>query len=768
MMTRPIRLVLLALLMVPVVAATLSSCTELSPEAKKATHHERGMAYLDKAQYREAIIEFKNVVQIDPKDAEGHYRLALAFLKIGSFPDMQAAFGELRKSVEIDPANRDAQVKLAELYLLAREPKKAREHAEVVLAAAPRDTEGLILRGRSLIGEEEFEQGIAELKKALELDPKNIRIHLDLARTYLQMKNASAAEATLRQALQVEPASTDVQLALGDLRILTGRPDLAEAEYKRAVEMAPDNNLLYMKLGGFYQLLHKWAEAESMYLALAARKPKDEAPQILLGDFYTESGERDKALAGYRRAVELNPESPAARDKLVMHYLDVGKLEEAAPMVKAIVDKDPKNPTSRFFDARLRLARGNPDEAIELLQQVLHDGGQSAVAHQYLGVAFAQKNDTAQARRELAEAVKLAPNQPDIRTSLAAVHLAEGSNDLAVEQAQAAIRLRPRNLQAIGILGDAYLRKGELGKAKQVFDAIVKAVPKDTFSHYRLGMIARAEKSPADAITHFENALAGNPNNIDALARIVAIKVEQGKQNEAVERVTRQIQSSPGNPLLHNLLGRVWMQAGNSGKAEEAFKQGAKADPALPLSYMNLAELYEQTGHLDEAIREYEAALKNNPKLASAHSLLGMIHERRQEYDKAKVHYQEALKLDPKFAPAANNLAWIYAERGGDVDAALSLARSAREQLPQDPSVADTLGWLYYKKNAYLRAIGFLKEAAEKMPDNPVVHYHLGMAYFKNGDTVSARKTLQQSLKLNKSFQGSEEAQQTLKTLKEI
>ncbi|MCI0567375.1 MAG: tetratricopeptide repeat protein, partial [Acidobacteria bacterium] len=209
-------------------------------------------------------------------------------------------------------------------------------------------------------------------------------------------------------------------------------------------------------------------------------------------------------------------------------------------------------------------------------------------------------------------------------------------------------------------------------------------------------------------------------------------------------------------------------QAGNHARAEEAFKQGVQLDPALPLSYMNLAELYDRTGHLEEAMQEYEAALQKNPQLASAHSLLGMLHERRQNFEQAKVHYRDALKLDPKFAPAANNLAWIYAEQGGDVDAALSLARNAREQLPQDPSIADTLGWVYYKKNAYLRAIGFLKEAAEKMPDNPLVQYHLGMAYYKYGDNVSARKTLQLSLKLNRSFPGAEEARQTLKALKEI
>jgi tetratricopeptide (TPR) repeat protein len=726
------------------------------------------MAYLKNQQYQEALLEFKNVLQIDPKDADGHYQLALTYLKLGSFPDVQAAFGELRRTVEIDPANRDAQLKLGELYLLSREPVKARERADLILASTPRDPDGLILRGRSLIGLQDFQQGILELKKALELDPKNVRIYLDLARAYAQMKDYAAAEATLNQAVTAMPQSTDARLALGDLRLMSGHPDAAEAEYRRALEMAPDNDMLYQKLAAFYQLGHKWVDAESTYLLLASRKTTDERPQILLGDFYTEMGDRDKALSSFQRAQKINPNSTIVRDRLLTHYLDTGKLDEAEQRVKAILDKNGKDPAGRFFDARLRLARGKLDEAMQLLQEVVRDEPKFAPAHEYMGLAYMMKNDVSQARRELNEAVQLVPTSAPVRTELAALYLSDGSYDLAVTEAQIAIRLNPRNLQAITILGDAYLRKGDLAKGRQVFETLAKAFPKDPFSHYRLGLIARAERNDPNALSHFEEALLGNPQYIDALTQIAAIRLTQGKPNEARERVHKQLDVAPKNPMLYNLLGRLWMQAKDFSLAEEAFKKAIELDPSVPLSYMNLAETYSHTGRLEEAAREYEAVLKTNPKVASAHALLGMIYEKRKDTGKARVHYQEALKLDPKFAPAANNLAWIYGEEGGDIDQALTLAQTARKQLPQDPSVADTLGWLYYKKNAYLRAIGFLKEAAEKMPDNPVIQYHLGMAYYKNGNTVPAKKALQLSLKLNPGFAGAAEAQQVLKGIKEL
>src|SRR2546428_125066 len=235
--------------------------------------------------------------------------------------------------------------------------------------------------------------------------------------------------------------------------------------------------------------------------------------------------------------------------------------------------------------------------------------------------------------------------------------------------------------------------------------------------------------------------------------------------SEGRDRVPRQLAASPSSPLIHNLLGQLVFEAKGVERAEAAFKKAIELNEALSISYLNLAELYRRTGKVDQAIQEYEAALVKDPKLLSVQVLLGIIHAQRKEYDKAKVRYQEALKINSKFAPAANNLAWILSEQGGNIDVALNYAQTAREQQPEDPNIADTLGWIYYKKNAYLKAATLLKEAAEKLPDNPIVQYHYGLAQQKNGDVAGAKKSLQASLKLSQTFSGANEARRILKEL---
>ena len=112
-----------------------------------------------------------------------------------------------------------------------------------------------------------------------------------------------------------------------------------------------------------------------------------------------------------------------------------------------------------------------------------------------------------------------------------------------------------------------------------------------------------------------------------------------------------------------------------------------------------------------------------------------------------------------------HNLASNIGEDGGNLDVALGLAQTAKEQAPEDPVMSDTLGWIYYKKHVYTKAIGLLQETAAKLPENAVVHYHLGMAYLKNDNTDLAKQALTKALQLGRDFTGREEAREALKTL---
>ena len=109
----------------------------------------------------------------------------------------------------------------------------------------------------------------------------------------------------------------------------------------------------------------------------------------------------------------------------------------------------------------------------------------------------------------------------------------------------------------------------------------------------------------------------------------------------------------------------------------------------------------------------------------------------------------------------------MLAEEGPnqDLQRAFLLAQAAHDAAPQDPQIADTLGWVLYKQGAIPRAAQLLGEAAEKLPTNAEVLYHLGMAQAKLGRNDEARASLTKSLELQADHPGAAEAKATLATL---
>ncbi len=120
------------------------------------------------------------------------------------------------------------------------------------------------------------------------------------------------------------------------------------------------------------------------------------------------------------------------------------------------------------------------------------------------------------------------------------------------------------------------------------------------------------------------------------------------------------------------------------------------------------------------------------------------------------------MALNPGFAPAANNLAYIYCEYLGDTEKALRLAKTAREGAPDNPNIADTLGWALYKQSNYEWALTYLKESAAKLPDNAEVLFHLGMTQYQLGNYDEAKQTLGRALEKGGEFKGAAEAKRAL------
>ena len=255
---------------------------------------------------------------------------------------------------------------------------------------------------------------------------------------------------------------------------------------------------------------------------------------------------------------------------------------------------------------------------------------------------------------------------------------------------------------------------------------------------------------------------------IEALGAIAQVHFAQGDPKAAFARVEQALRGSKNPAGIHQLLGQMSFSVKEYGKAIEYLERAVSQNPELTAAYYTIGNAYAAQKRFDAALDQYRKVVTKNPKAIPAYMMIGTLYDRQKQPAKANEAYQKILDIDKNFAPAANNLAWNYAEHGGNIDVALTLAQKAREARANDPSVADTLGWIHFKKKSYPTAIALFKESSEKFKDNnPTVLYHLAQAHDKNGEEELARQSLKKALALNAEFSELQDAKKLLASLGE-
>ncbi|MGA7391284.1 MAG: tetratricopeptide repeat protein, partial [Terrimicrobiaceae bacterium] len=229
--------------------------------------------------------------------------------------------------------------------------------------------------------------------------------------------------------------------------------------------------------------------------------------------------------------------------------------------------------------------------------------------------------------------------------------------------------------------------------------------------------------------------------------------------------IKAELQRSPQSSVLNFLEGKVYAAQGEWNRAESSLTHAIALDPNFASAYSLLISSYLARNELPQAIAQLQTVLAKNPKDVRALMLSAIIYEKMSDFSAARDAYEKLLSVDPSFAPALNNLAYLYAERLKDLDKALELAQKARTLLPSNPAVADTLGWILYKRADYQQALTLLQESAQNLPHNAEIQFHLGMANYSMGRTNEARAAFGRAVVELGDFPGREEAQRRLALL---
>ena len=181
------------------------------------------------------------------------------------------------------------------------------------------------------------------------------------------------------------------------------------------------------------------------------------------------------------------------------------------------------------------------------------------------------------------------------------------------------------------------------------------------------------------------------------------------------------------------------------GRSAEAHQQLAEMQtdyldqPAqLRRAYEVDADLYMREKRHSEAINAYTHALQVVPDDPDLLYGRGLAYAEMGKIDLAVGDFRRLLQIKPNDIDASNALGFTLADANRDLPEAEKLISMARAAKPNDPSIADSWGWLQYRLGNLNQAAEVLRSAWQSGKDADV-GVHLGEVLWKEGQREQAQ-----------------------------
>jgi tetratricopeptide (TPR) repeat protein len=736
-------------------ALLLASCSR-DPKVQAQRYVDTGNNFFNKAKYKEAAIMYRRALQKDLRFGEAYYRLALTDMKLGSYG---TAAGELRRAVELQPANTDAAIKLADIYLIASVQDtthqqqmldEARDLAGKLLQRDPNSYDAHRIQGQIALLQKNYADAVKEFQKADAAKPAQP----DLAVAYFQALVASGqipeAEKLARGVIEKQKNFSPIYDVLYIQYMRQNKPDEAEKVLKLKVDNNPKQSGYLLQLAQHYFMLNRRPDLDTTIARLTDEKTFPEG-HLLAGDFfYFRAHDFDRAQREYEAGEKAFPKEKAVYQKrMVELYAVTGKNPEANALLAAVLKDNPKDNDAIAMRAALMLTTGNRDQinaAANDLQGLVTKNPQNHLLRFNLARAMLAKGDVEAARLQLEEAIKLRPDFLVAREVLGRIYLAKGDFARALKSSDEIIGIDRNNLAAHLIRSSALLGMNDRDKAREELDFITKTFPQNPDARYQVGFLAYQEKDYKRAEQIWSDLYKANPADRRGLVGVTETLAAQGRLKDAISETEKASEREPQRRDLKLMLANFDVRAERYDDAIKIFQTLLQAEPKSPDLLFKLAETERRKGDLNLAVDNFRRCSQEAPSDTNCLLQLGLLLEGTGKRDQAKPIYEQILKIQPDHPVALNNLAYIKAEEGVDLDQALTMAQRARQKAPGSDDIADTLGWIYIKKNLSDDAVRVFKDLVQKEPNNYSFHYHYGMALLQKGDKPSAKKELESAL----------------------
>jgi tetratricopeptide (TPR) repeat protein len=627
-------------------AAVLLALGCSDPAERTEQYRARANEYFENEQWNEAKIEFVNLLQVAPEDAESHYKMGQVLFRLQEYRE---GLGQLSEAVRLDPENTAWRLELGQVLAAARGYDAAREHIDVVLTAEPENVVALLVRGGLRSVSDDLEGMLADVDAVLEIDPQN-GVALGMkAQALARSGNVAGGEEYWRKLLEIAPSSANyvtlarflASLERQDEALVASRAAISAAEgeservaaqmnlanlhlnmgdrastlrvLQEAREQNPDNSEITLTMARLYFATGEPERAEGLLREHADENPDSSEPHLMLADYYQASGQLEQASEAIDRALAANPDSEPAQLRRAEYLYTRGGEDEAAraearEIVKTVLGKNPESVTGHLIEGKFYLAEGRYEEAATSLRGVIA-AQPSANAHTLLGDAYRRMGELDLARRELQRALQLDAQSLQARTSLAALYLQTGDSELAEREARRAAEASPGDGRSKLILASALIRLQRPEQALEALEPIGQGAGMSGVARLDLARLRFRAGDSTGARSILTELLDLPELRIGAQAELINIDLGERKPHDAIARLDGWISQDPERAELYLFRGRVRLGLGADSELAQLSEAEADLKAAIDKglsgiqAHLLLASLYLRNGSTDAALQ---------------------------------------------------------------------------------------------------------------------------------------------------------------------
>lgn len=252
-----------------------------------------------------------------------------------------------------------------------------------------------------------------------------------------------------------------------------------------------------------------------------------------------------------------------------------------------------------------------------------------------------------------------------------------------------------------------------------------------------------------DATVWLENYIRKKPYKTVQRFMLARLKIQEGKEEEAIELYNEALKLEPENDNIRLRLGLLYSKEEKSDKAEKIFKTILKKNKSSYFSILYLARLYVKTGELKLAEKHYLDALSLNWSRELSFEVAD-FYSLRKQFSKAGEVYIDILNRDETDEQAAFGLVQNFLFMGDGENALTELQRM--RQFTTNPIRIDIVRAQILLNSGKLEEAEAILTSIIDIQDHSQASYLLGVIYFEQEQSEKALSVLHKVEKQAKEF----------------